>query len=410
MKGHLMKKTLTILTVALFCASNGHASSLKEDIPPIERYRFAAKGVEQPCTFVTKGLSDREETHSWTSGKSVTIEVPLFGGVRSALFENVSANGSQSVGVYVNGQFWKGYFFNEKAPKQTIHVGFSPKINPAVVEFRIPYACRPGKDDPSNPDPRELGLALKTVAIYSEYFPMNRGVEVTPLITEQVRLIWASNINNLKPKGSFSLMSAQRLKTAIVELEEALDTYVAANNVKRAEVWDDPYHTLSRMHNRALLACERTLIVERLTSEWKAEDTVTPQPIFFANAISAIFDRTWPYMQHLRDCPQGKLEEDSRLLRVKANEAADRLRTATLDELIAGVKGDDLKLHAIAIRSFDKMVPRPNYQHYVVHFSALEAAGITFKEPEEVVDEMFAIELPVITKLQLVDRYISTME
>jgi hypothetical protein len=379
---------------------------LKEDIPPIERYRFAAQGTQPVCPFVAKGLADQEPEHCWTVGQSVRFEIPLTGGVRSALFENVGACGYQSVGVYVNGEFLKGYFFNKEVPQQTIHVYFTPLHNPAVVEFRIPYACRPGKHDPSSTDPRELGLSLKTVAIYSSPFPTNNGLAEVPTIDDRVKGAWKSH----KAKDSFSLVEAQRFKTAVVELEEALDTYVAANNVARADIWQDEFNNLDRVRNKATLACETALLVERLTSEWKAGDCTTPKPVIIANAISAILGNTYAYLLDLERCVSGKLEDDINALRVRAYEAAERLLNAKLDELITGVKGDDLKLHAIAIKSLEQMVPKPAFRHYAVHVAALSAAGITFKSPEEIVDEMQAIELPVITKLQLVQRILKSME
>jgi hypothetical protein len=137
----------------------------------IESYPLGSSGKQPPFVWA-KGFSE-EGNNVWTNGKKATIEVPLMqarGRVKSIILKNthahISAQYKQLLGVSVNGEQVAEYQYTQATPSHYVELHFSLSLTgTAKVKFSMPYACRPGKLDASNLDPRKLAIAFNTAEV-----------------------------------------------------------------------------------------------------------------------------------------------------------------------------------------------------------------------------------------------------
>jgi hypothetical protein len=161
----------------------------------IESYPLGSFGKQPPFVW-TKGFSE-EGTNVWTNGKKATIEVPLMqarGRVKSIILKNthahISAQYKQLLGVSVNGERVEEYQYTQAKPSHNVELHFPLHLTgTAKVKFNLPYACRPGKLDASNLDPRKLAIAFNTaeVLFYQLHEP-SKALLLNAEGTDQFRL------------------------------------------------------------------------------------------------------------------------------------------------------------------------------------------------------------------------------
>jgi hypothetical protein len=414
----MMKRALTILTAVVLFNTVCSATDLEEQ-KPIQRYRFASQGTDPEFNFPTTGLSDREPEHCWTVGQHVTFQVPLSEDVEHIVFENVKAMGPQTVNVFLNGTFQRGYFFNSDAPTQSIILDYISKlVNPAVVEFQIPFACSPKKYDPTSTDERNLGLSLTKVALFKGWnsiTAVKAAAEIKPENLQTVTEHWCNRLGRLHVQERFTTRGQDLIKE-VDALEQAIDAYSALHKCPRSEFWSDKDNVLARVRNRAVIGYATAQFVEKLTAEWKSEDTQTPAPFLLGSAMTAMFDKS-ASISEMDKCPQGRLKADYEALRKKGSAKAAELRQSQLEQL--SKDGDGMKKQyaseMLDLRKIMNSYGDPNklsesqYKAwreksalYAQREAELDILGITFKRKEKIVEELLAQELPIYTHIRKV--------
>jgi hypothetical protein len=157
------------------------AKELLEEASETIRYRLAGQGDLLPFPFSFIGLSDPEPTHAWTNSKEVTVKIPTFHEgkrIRHLSFVKTSALVSDSyeqvVYIFLDKQPVSQYRYN--VPQSRAHTIEIPlpfrNVPDRELSFQIPTATQAKEIDPSNLDPRELGISLNLVDVtfYKEDF------------------------------------------------------------------------------------------------------------------------------------------------------------------------------------------------------------------------------------------------
>jgi hypothetical protein len=121
---------------------------------------YIQKTNDTPCEL--HGLSGPEDTHRWSQTEHVQIDVPLHPGAKTLTFDTlgyVSADHGQTVSVSVNGIPSNGPVLYDLQHRAKVITAILPRNRDhARVEFVIPT-----KRSPGGGDPRELGIAFKTI-------------------------------------------------------------------------------------------------------------------------------------------------------------------------------------------------------------------------------------------------------
>lgn len=137
-------------------------------------YSFARKEPYPLFPFPVTGLSDLEETHTWSTKKVVTMNVPNFyegKRVTNLFFSNTSALASdtyeQLVTVCLDQTKVGEYKYRlPHFPSHDINVPLPfTDVAERVLSFSIPTTTIVKNVFPENPDPRELGMVFRTVKV-----------------------------------------------------------------------------------------------------------------------------------------------------------------------------------------------------------------------------------------------------
>jgi hypothetical protein len=167
-----------IVFAGLILNCNYYAYASASTFTELERvsYRLCGKGPEQEFPFDVNGLADKEDSHTWTIGYNITFTLPLTFGTKnlsSIAFRDVTAvigpDYAQAVEIFINDVSTRNYLFTADSPRKNFLIPLPQTGDkPTTIRFYLPNACSPGRVDPTNKDPRLLGLALKTVDIFFE--------------------------------------------------------------------------------------------------------------------------------------------------------------------------------------------------------------------------------------------------